>query len=186
MVPDIRQAQRIMVYGFSSSGKSTLSEKLGRELDLPVVHLDRLHFVPNTNWEPVPWDLFVERHQDAVQQDRWIIEGSYSKTMDHRAARADTILHVDQNRFGCLYRFIKRYFNQKNGREKRTGTPDGLREKFNWDMVWWILEPRSLSPRRRTSHLLQKRVFRDHADKVIHLRNFKEIDALVDQLRSSC
>ncbi|WP_157756190.1 hypothetical protein [Paenibacillus crassostreae] len=43
---------RILVIGSGESGKSTLSQKLGSILDLPVIHLDTYFW--NANWVPKP------------------------------------------------------------------------------------------------------------------------------------
>ena len=47
---------RIMICGPSNSGKSTLATAIGSATGLPVVHLDRLRFVPHTNWVDRPAD----------------------------------------------------------------------------------------------------------------------------------
>ena len=179
---DLRNARRIVVYGLSSSGKSTLSEKLGQKLEMPVYHLDRLHFRPGTNWEAVPWEVFADRHQQAITDDRWVIEGGYSELLMARVDRADVILLLKMNRFACAYRFIRRYFRQKAGHEPRRGTPENLKEKLNWDMIWWILEPRSISPRRRKSYLLEQEALTKHRDKIVRLNSFHDADNLVASL----
>ncbi len=38
--------QRIAILGCSGGGKSTLARALGEALDLPVVHLDQLYWLP--------------------------------------------------------------------------------------------------------------------------------------------
>ena len=38
---------KIAVLGFSGCGKSTLAQKLGEKYQLPVLHLDRVHFAAN-------------------------------------------------------------------------------------------------------------------------------------------
>lgn len=43
---------RIFTMGPSNSGKSTLAEAVGRAQSLEVVHLDRLHHLPHTDWVP--------------------------------------------------------------------------------------------------------------------------------------
>jgi len=46
---DMRQFRRILVLGCGGAGKSTLAVELGRVAGLPVVHLDRLFWLPG--WE---------------------------------------------------------------------------------------------------------------------------------------
>ncbi|WP_042209584.1 P-loop NTPase family protein, partial [Paenibacillus durus] len=70
---------RILVIGSGGSGKSTLSQKLSKILNIPVIHLDA-HFW-NANWVPTPndeWDQIVEKF---TNEDQWIIDGNYSRTL---------------------------------------------------------------------------------------------------------
>ena len=38
--------KRIMVVGCPGSGKSTVAIRIAQKLDLPVVHLDQIHYAP--------------------------------------------------------------------------------------------------------------------------------------------
>ena len=38
--------KRIMVVGCPGSGKSTMAIRIAQKLDLPVVHLDQIHYAP--------------------------------------------------------------------------------------------------------------------------------------------
>ncbi len=49
--------KRIAIIGCGGAGKSTLARELGKILDLPVVHLDRVYWKPG--WEPTPREAFV-------------------------------------------------------------------------------------------------------------------------------
>ncbi|MDJ0737245.1 MAG: shikimate kinase [Nostocaceae cyanobacterium] len=75
--------QRILIFGNSSSGKSTLAKKFGKDLDIPVLDLDTIAWEPN--------QVAVRRsHKDAVRdlQDfiknntSWVIEGCYSTLIE--------------------------------------------------------------------------------------------------------
>lgn len=43
---------KIMVIGYSGSGKSTLSQYLGKKYGIPVLHLDRMFWLPG--WKALP------------------------------------------------------------------------------------------------------------------------------------
>ena len=70
--------KRIMIVGSPGSGKSTLARMLGERLNLPVFHMDQIHW--KENWierplaEKLPIALAVEAHQS------WIFEGGMSRT----------------------------------------------------------------------------------------------------------
>ena len=45
---------RLMICGTSNTGKSTLSAAISARCGWPVVHLDQLRFLPNTDWAERP------------------------------------------------------------------------------------------------------------------------------------
>ncbi|AFZ22539.1 adenylate kinase-like kinase [Cylindrospermum stagnale PCC 7417] len=70
---------RFLIFGNSGSGKSTLANKLGQDLNIPVLDLDTIVWEPNK--------IAIRRpHSDAENDLRnfiknnpsWIIEGCYS------------------------------------------------------------------------------------------------------------
>lgn len=98
--------KRILVIGCSGGGKSTLARALGEKLALPVVHLDVLFWKPG--WVESSYDEFRPKVAAAVAEDRWIVDGNFSRTFDLRLPRADTIVWVDQPRRVCLWRAFRR------------------------------------------------------------------------------
>ena len=92
--------ERIIIIGCSGAGKSTLALALKEKLGLPVVHLDQLWW--QEGWQHVTREEFDARLDMALQMDRWIIDGNYSRTMEARLAKCDTILYLDFNRWECL------------------------------------------------------------------------------------
>lgn len=98
--------QRIVIIGSSGAGKSTLARKLGRKLNIPVIHLDRYHWQPG--WVPLPaeeWEKFIS---EKVAEERWIIDGNYRRTLPMRLSAADTVIFLDLPRWLCVARAIKR------------------------------------------------------------------------------
>ncbi len=170
--------KRICIIGYSSSGKSTLAKKLGEKYDLPIHHLDIYHHIDGTNWEPKPKEEFIALHDAAIAEDKWVIEGNYSSTMPQRFARADLIIHVRMNRFGCLYRFLCRHFRNQKDPSTRIGSPPNIQEKFNWDMIWWIIQPRIFDKSRRKKDLTTKKLLKEHQNKLKVIRTFKEMENL--------
>ena len=71
---------KIAIVGYSGSGKSTLAGRLGEAFCAPVLCLDRLHWLPG--WTERPDQEARALLEDFLDQnDSWIIEGNYIKTL---------------------------------------------------------------------------------------------------------
>ena len=69
---------KIVVNGYSGSGKSTLAGRLGELYQIPVLHLDTVHWLPG--WEEKAEEQ--ERSEVRAFMDRnasWVIDGNYRK-----------------------------------------------------------------------------------------------------------
>lgn len=127
---------RIMVLGPSNAGKSTLAVALSAQLELPIVHLDQLQHLPNTNWTPRPEEDFVALHDAAIQEERWIMDGNYSRLMPKRFERATGVILLTSNHWLRLGRYLKRTLINPNA---RLGQLEGGQESLKWEMIDWIL-----------------------------------------------
>jgi adenylate kinase family enzyme len=86
--------QRILVWG--GGGKSTLARALGCRLELPVVELDALHWLPG--WMERDQAEFQALALKAVEDcgRSWIVDGQYTSRIGSRLlARADTLIWLD-------------------------------------------------------------------------------------------
>ena len=126
--------ERILIIGCPGSGKSTLARALGEKLDLTVVHLDRLWWTGG--WKNVTQEEFDSRLAMALNMDQWIIDGNYSRTMEARLEKCDTIVYLDYSRWQCLLGLLQRVIT---GRGKvRPDMAKGCPERFDWELVKYI------------------------------------------------
>jgi adenylate kinase family enzyme len=134
--------RRIMICGPSSSGKSTLAVAVGRRLGLTVVHIDRLSHLPGTDWVPRPEADFRRLHDEAIEAEAWVMDGSYSRLMPQRLGRATGVVLLGDNRWARFARYLRRTLFERN----RAGMLEGGQESLKWEMVHWILvaSPKSL------------------------------------------
>ena len=126
--------KRIVIIGCPGSGKTRLARMLGEKLNLTVVHLDRLWW--KKGWENVTQEEFHARLNNALALDSWIIDGNYSRTMDARLAKCDTIIYLDYSRWACLWGMLQRVLG--NYGKNRSDMPDGCPERFDWELVKFI------------------------------------------------
>lgn len=85
---------KIAVNGYSGSGKSTLARRLGELYQIPVLHLDTVHWLPG--WEEKAEEQ--ERSEVRAFMDRnasWVIDGNYRKLeYERRLQEADRIIFM--------------------------------------------------------------------------------------------
>lgn len=126
---------RIMIFGFSGGGKSTLARKMGEILDIEPTHFDAIHWLPN--WVESTREYKREIIKPILERDRWIIEGNYHNIYwQERLELADTIIFIDVNRFTCLYQAWKRSCMYKG--KTRPDMGEGCTEKFDLEFARWV------------------------------------------------
>lgn len=133
---------RICILGPSGSGKSTLAAAIARKRGLPVVHLDRLHHVPGSNWLKRPDVEFLHLHHEAIHDERWVMDGNYSACLPDRLRRATGFILLDFPRLASLYRYVRRALFEHD----RIGSLRSGRENLNFAMLHHITV---VSPRNR-------------------------------------
>ena len=126
--------ERIIIIGCPGSGKSTLARQLGERLDLTVVHLDRLWW--QAGWEAVSQEEFDTRLGRALHMESWIIDGNYSRTMQQRLSRCDTVIYLEFSRWACLWGAIQRML-QNRGKTRPDMAPD-CPERMDWEFLKYI------------------------------------------------
>ena len=163
--------ERILIIGCSGSGKSRLARKLGQKLGLPVIHLDQLWWTEN--WQNVTVEEFDSRLAMALNMDRWIIDGNYSRTMGVRLSQCDTVIYLDFSRWACLLGMCQRLLSSRG--KTRPDMPAGCPERFSWEFVKWIWDFNKNNRVRNYTYLAQAK----HAQSVV-LKNRKEVKAFLD------
>ena len=123
-----------MIIGCSGSGKSTLARALREKLGLPLIHLDQLWW--QEGWQNVSREEFDARLDMALNMDRWIIDGNYSRTMEQRLSKCDTIIYLDFSRWACLWGMLCRVLGSYG--KVRPDMAKGCPERFDWEFVKFI------------------------------------------------
>ena len=168
---------KIEVMGYSGSGKSTLCRSFSEKFNIPALHLDTVHFLPN--WE-VREDCekqnlvtsFLDNHPEG-----WVIDGNYTKlSFDRRVEEADIVIQMLFDRFNCLWRCSRRYHKYKG--KNRPDMAEGCNEKLDWEFVKWILwKGRSKQAKER-----YKNVRETYPEKVIVIKNQKQLNQYMKEM----
>lgn len=98
--------ERILVYGVTGSGKTTLAARISAATGIPWHSVDDLTWEPG--WVPVPVDEQQRRIAAICAGDRWILDTAYSTWLAIPLARADLIVALDYPRLVSLTRLVGR------------------------------------------------------------------------------
>ena len=142
---------RINVVGTSGIGKSTLAKRLVEILNCEYIEMDRYYHGPN--WTETPTDIFESKIRDALESDRWILDGNYhSKTFKTKWARATMIVWLDMSFSRNFYRAVTRALNRAWTKKElwpNTGNRETFRTLFSRDSIvlWTVITFRKLRKR---------------------------------------
>lgn len=100
------QARRILIYGVTGSGKTTLAKRLSERTGLPWQEADQLTW--EANWVQVPDEEQRRRIQEICDRDQWILDTAYGKWIDVPLARVELIIGLDYPRWVSLGRLLRR------------------------------------------------------------------------------
>lgn len=92
--------QRVMIIGCPGAGKSTFARALAEKTGLPLIHLDLIWHKPDRTH--ISRDEFDLRLAEILAEDRWIIDGHYSRTLAPRFEACDTLFWLDLPLEECL------------------------------------------------------------------------------------
>jgi adenylate kinase family enzyme len=98
--------QRILVYGVTGAGKTTLAARLAAVTGLPWHSVDDLTW--EVGWVPVPLDEQRRRIAAICAGNRWILDTAYSQWLDVPLARAELVVGLDYSRAVSLARLVRR------------------------------------------------------------------------------
>jgi adenylate kinase family enzyme len=99
-------SSRILVYGVTGSGKTTLAARIADKTGLPWHLVDHLTWEPG--WESVPNDEQRRRIESICVSERWILDTAYSHWLEVPLGRADLIVALDYPRWLSLSRLVRR------------------------------------------------------------------------------
>ena len=112
--------KKVIVIGCPGSGKTTFAEKLSEASGLPLYYLDAIWHKPDRTH--ISRDDFDKRLHEILSEEKWIIDGNYSRTIELRLSACDTVFLFDLPTELCI-----------QGATERLG-------KGRYDMPWIATE----------------------------------------------
>lgn len=141
---------RIIVIGSPGSGKSTLSKKLAKKLDLPLIHLDKLFWT--SGWVGVSREEFDKKLLEEMKKDKWIMDGDYLRTLPMRLEKSDMVIYFDYSTALCLFRVIKRVIKLHG--KTRSDMGNNCPERVDFEFLKYVWNYRK-TKRQKTLELLK-------------------------------
>ncbi|MCH1884277.1 adenylate kinase [Agrococcus sp. ARC_14] len=112
---DVRRARRVLCFGATGAGKSTMALALGERLGLPVTLVDELCWDPG--WTQVPDAEQLRRVLPRIHDEQWVFDSLWSSHAEHAWDRIDVIVALDYPRAVSLARLIRRTIRRIRTRE---------------------------------------------------------------------
>lgn len=161
---------KVAIIGYSGCGKSTLASTIARENNVPLLHLDKVHWIPGWIERPEEQEKkIIKEFMD--KNDSWVIDGNYqSLEYSRRMEEADRIIFLAFPRLICLARAWRRA--RKYRGKTRSSMAEGCPEKLDAEFVLWILH----EGRTRKIQENYKRIMLKYGDKAVKIHNQKELD----------
>lgn len=127
-------ARRILVYGVTGSGKTTLAERVSRATGVPWHSVDDLTWEPG--WVEVPQEVQRRRIADICAGEEWILDTAYGKWVDIPLHRAELVVALDYPRWLSLQRLVRRTVRRAVLRtEACNGNRESLGTLFSKDSI---------------------------------------------------
>jgi adenylate kinase family enzyme len=130
-------ADRVLIYGVTGSGKTTLARQLAERTGLPWHSVDDLTWEPG--WVGVPKDEQRRRIAAICAGERWILDAAYSSWLEVVLDRVQLVVALDYARWRSLGRLIWRtLLRNLDHRPICNGNTESFRQTFSRDsiIVW--------------------------------------------------
>ena len=118
----VKIGRRIVVYGPTGSGKTTMAAHLARRIGVPHIELDAIHWLPG--WKEKPPEEFRADVSTLLSEctDGWVFDGNYSKVRDLVLPLADTVVWLRPPLRVAFWRILKRTISRAWRRQVLWGT----------------------------------------------------------------
>lgn len=169
--------RRVVVFGTTGSGKSTVAERLAGRTGLRVVELDALYW--GRDWQPAPVELFRHRVERETVGDGWIVVGNYGQVRDLVWQPADTLIWLDLPLPLVMWRLLRRTIRRIATNEELwdTGNRESLRGAFfsRDSILLWAFK----THRRNRQRFALECEFLAQEKNVVRLRSAREVESFL-------
>ena len=126
--------KRVLLLGNGGAGKSTLARAMGERFLLPVVHLDKLWWLPG--WVGRSREEFDVLLGCELNKPSWVMDGNYERTLLWRLGYAEAAVFLDIPAEEC-FRSVQARAEEYRGRTRPDMT-EGCEERLDGEFETWI------------------------------------------------
>ena len=173
--------RRIVVYGPTGSGKTTIARDIARSINVPHVELDAVFWMPE--WEEKSLEQF--RHDVSavldVNTDGWVCDGNYGRVRDLTLPLADTVVWLRLPFWLVFWLLLKRTITRAWKKDILWDTNrESWRQSFlsRDSLFLYVIK----NWRRYTRKMSQDLKEITHQASVIELRSLREIEVFLANL----
>jgi adenylate kinase family enzyme len=173
--------RRILVYGVTGSGKTTLARRIGAVTALPWHSMDdEVGWLPN--WVERPRDQQRDLVSGIVSSEEWVLDTAYGHWRDVVLERAELIVALDYRRSVSLIRLLRRTAKRAVTREEAcNGNIESLRQIFSsQSIIVWHFRSFAKKRDRIAAWLIDP-----SAPPVLRMRSARETEAWIASLGES-
>jgi adenylate kinase family enzyme len=164
---------KICIIGGPGSGKSTLANNLSEILNLQAIHIDELY--ENKDWKFDDRKKIEKKLLDKINNtDKWIIDGTYTETLEKRLNKCDLMIFLDFSTLKLLKGVVKRRLQNMNISIKNLGWNERMSMKFIKYVLFFNKKKR----------LKINTIIKDNK-KCIVLKNRKEVELFKKYLKTT-
>jgi len=173
--------RRVVVYGTTGSGKTTVAARIAQYLDVPHIELDAVFWLPD--WKEKPAEEFKSEVSALLERyrDGWVCDGNYQLLREITLPRADTVVWLWLSFRVVFWRLLKRTVRRAWTKEPLWGTNrESLRQAFFSRDSLLLYAVTSRRRHRRSINQSLKEV--SHQAKVYELRSAKQVEEFLGSL----
>jgi len=132
--------ERVVVIGTSCAGKTSFARRLSDALEVPIIELDAIHWLPD--WVPRPTKEFQSLAGQAVAADGWVADGNYGRVRDIVWPRATCLIWLNYPFRVVFWRALRRTLARVFTRQAvYSGNTESFRRGFlsKDSILWWVI-----------------------------------------------
>ncbi|MCX6750887.1 MAG: AAA family ATPase [Candidatus Pacearchaeota archaeon] len=152
--------KKIVIFGLTASGKTTLAKNISKILNIKVYHSD--DFAYKKKWTIKSSEKeFMHKLGNVTRKKEWIIEGVHSEWLSNAVKKTDLVIFLNPHKFVMTKRALIR----------SKGKKDSLKQKlkllywiYRWGPSWY-------------------RKYKHHSKNFLEVRNSKDKEILLEKLK---